>query len=170
MKSISQIIMTVIAPDRPGLVERIASLVAHHGGNWEESRMCHLGGQFAGILKVQIDNENQNAFLKEIDELEKEGIRVHITKDDHLGLSEEDLVRMRVMTQDDKGIIREISRVLVKHQANVEELHTELQNEPMSGMAMLVCQVQFKLPKSGDLRQLHDDLEGLSFDLMVDFD
>ena len=162
--------MTVIAPDRPGLVERIASLVAHHGGNWEESRMCHLGGQFAGILKIQMDSENQNAFLREIDELEKENIKVHITEDDYLEVSEEEVIRMKVMTQDDKGIVREISRVLMKHNANVEELHTELQNEPMSGLAMLVCEIQFKLPEDGDLSQLHDDLEGVSFDLMVDID
>src|SRR4051812_3506563 len=40
------LVMTIIGPDRPGLVELLASLVAEHGGNWLESRMSHLAGQF----------------------------------------------------------------------------------------------------------------------------
>lgn len=47
------LVMTVIGKDRTGLVESIARLVAAHGGNWLESRMCRLGGEFAGILRVQ---------------------------------------------------------------------------------------------------------------------
>ena len=46
--------MTVIGPDRPGLVQAVAARVADHGGNWLESRMCRLGGQFAGILRVEV--------------------------------------------------------------------------------------------------------------------
>ena len=43
--------MTVIGPDRTGLVETIAGLVTEHGGNWLESRMCRLGGEFQLILR-----------------------------------------------------------------------------------------------------------------------
>ncbi|HTO02243.1 MAG TPA: ACT domain-containing protein, partial [Opitutus sp.] len=35
--------MTVIGPDRPGLVQLLAGRIADHGGNWLESRMCRLG-------------------------------------------------------------------------------------------------------------------------------
>src|SRR5437867_9763516 len=48
------LVMTVIGKDRVGLVESIARLVADHGGNWLESRMCRLGGEFAGILRVDV--------------------------------------------------------------------------------------------------------------------
>ncbi len=41
------LVMTVIGQDRPGLVDSVAELVAAHGGNWLESRMSRLGGQFA---------------------------------------------------------------------------------------------------------------------------
>jgi len=46
------IVLTVISPDRTGVVESIARTVADHGGNWLESRMCRLGGEFAGILRL----------------------------------------------------------------------------------------------------------------------
>ena len=48
------LVMTVIGADRPGLVQLVATQVAEHGGNWLESRMCRLGGQFAGILRVEV--------------------------------------------------------------------------------------------------------------------
>jgi glycine cleavage system regulatory protein len=51
--------MTVIGQDRTGLVESVARLVAEHGGNWLESRMCRLGGEFAGILRVHVPTEKR---------------------------------------------------------------------------------------------------------------
>ena len=53
--------LTVIGPDRPGLVEAIAAVIARHGANWEESRMAQLGGQFAGMLRVTAPEETQDA-------------------------------------------------------------------------------------------------------------
>jgi len=73
--------MTVMAPDQPGVVERLATLVAKHEGNWEESRMSRLAGQFAGILKIQISQARREAFRQSLSELESEGILVHLTDD-----------------------------------------------------------------------------------------
>lgn len=36
------LVLTVIAQDQPGLVERLAGCVAKHGGNWLESRMARM--------------------------------------------------------------------------------------------------------------------------------
>src|SRR5581483_3253325 len=57
------LVMTIIAPDRTGLVESLARAVADHGGNWLESRMCRLGGEFAGILRIEIPAEKKSALL-----------------------------------------------------------------------------------------------------------
>ena len=48
------LVLTLIGPDRPGLVEAVAQPIAANGGNWLESRMAHLGGKFAGILRVDV--------------------------------------------------------------------------------------------------------------------
>ena len=40
----TDLVLTLIGPDRPGLVEAVAEVVAAHGGNWLESRMAHLAG------------------------------------------------------------------------------------------------------------------------------
>ena len=76
------LVMTVIGRDRPGLVEAIASLVVEHHGNWLESRMCRLGGEFAGILRIQLPAENEPELLLALRKLEEQGINI-VVKADH---------------------------------------------------------------------------------------
>ena len=52
------LVLTLLGPDRPGLVEAMAALIARHGGNWLESRMASLAGEFAGILRVEVDEDS----------------------------------------------------------------------------------------------------------------
>lgn len=47
------LILTVVGPDRPGLVRALAEAVAARSGSWLESRMARLAGQFAGIVLVE---------------------------------------------------------------------------------------------------------------------
>ena len=44
----ASLILTVIGPDRPGLVRALAQSVAAHGGSWLESRMARLAGDQDG--------------------------------------------------------------------------------------------------------------------------
>ena len=66
----SNLVMTVIGADRPGLVEMVAARVADHGGNWLESRMCRLGGQFAGILRVAVAARARDGLVNALRTLE----------------------------------------------------------------------------------------------------
>ena len=50
----SFLVVTITCPDRPGIIERVTDVVVTHGGNWEESRWAHLGGEFAGIAMVSV--------------------------------------------------------------------------------------------------------------------
>ena len=71
-------ILTLIGPDRPGLVEAVAEQVVASGGNWMASRMARLGGKFAGIAQVAV-LETQIAELKQkLAALESDGLVVHI--------------------------------------------------------------------------------------------
>lgn len=70
--------MTVIGADRSGLVEMVAARVADHGGNWLESRMCRLGGQFAGILRVEVPCARRDDLVNALRTLEVDGLRVII--------------------------------------------------------------------------------------------
>ena len=65
----STLVMTVIGPDRSGLVETLAAPVNRCGGNWLDSRMAHLAGEFAGILRVEVPSDAVDGLLKELSDL-----------------------------------------------------------------------------------------------------
>lgn len=165
------IVMTVIAKDRPGLVEMISAKIAECGGNWEESRMSRLGGQFAGILKIQVESAQRELLIQSLEALDEKGLKV-IINEDGVAHAEAKVMALKisVVGQDHPGIIRDLSTVLLKHEANVEELHTELQSEPMSGYALFVASIKLILPPMGDAQKLKVDLESVAADLMVDLD
>ena len=76
------LVMTVIGPDRTGLVDSIAGLVSEHGGNWLESRMSRLGGHFAGILRVEVPADKQPQLAAALQKLETRGLTVVVHPDE----------------------------------------------------------------------------------------
>ena len=55
------LVLTISGQDRAGLVEKLAEVIAEHGGNWEHCRMAHLAGRFVGLLEVTVpSNQQQN--------------------------------------------------------------------------------------------------------------
>ena len=48
----SQLVLTALGPDRPGIVDTISKYIFKHCGNIEDSRMVVLGSEFAMIMLV----------------------------------------------------------------------------------------------------------------------
>jgi len=160
--------MTVIGADRPGLVETIARLVAQHGGNWLESRMCRLGGEFAGILRVQIPEAQQAPLAQALQALKDRGLTI-IVQADHAATSRVgSTAALELVGQDRPGIVKEISRVLARHGVNVEDLTTECTSAPMSGETLFRAQARLFIPAACDLLRLRAELEKIAADLLVE--
>src|SRR5258707_13727425 len=103
------LVMTVIGQDRPGLVESIAGLVAEPRGNWLQSRMSHLGGQFAGILRVEVPPEEEKELLADLDQLGALGLRVVVSPDQPNPLPRPGRLNfLYIIGQDRPGIVRQI--------------------------------------------------------------
>jgi predicted amino acid-binding ACT domain protein len=109
----SSLVMTVIGPDRPGLVQIVAACVADHGGNWLESRMCHLGGQFAGLLRVEVEGARRAELARALQGLEAAGLRVIVHAEaGPVPAGQGTVARLELVGQDRPGILRSISAVL----------------------------------------------------------
>ena len=113
--------MSLIGRDRPGLVESIAAIVAEQGGNWLESRMSRLGGQFAGILRVEAPEDKQPALVKALETLKSHGLSIVVQPDATAAASPARLHILELVGQDRPGIVRQISGVLASSGLNVEE-------------------------------------------------
>jgi glycine cleavage system regulatory protein len=164
------IILSVMAEDRPGLVETLSSRIASAGANWEESRMCRLGGQFAGILKVSVPSDRKADLVAGLQELSSRGFTLQFCEEEIDSAPRARTLTVRVIGRDHPGIIRDVSAVLLHHAANVEELHTELLNEPMSGVSLFAASMRLVLPAGMDPDVLRGDLESVASDLMVDLE
>jgi glycine cleavage system regulatory protein len=163
------LVMTIIGKDRPGIVESVAEKVVKHGGNWLESRMCRLGGEFAGILRIEIPSENEEAFLKSIGEFSKSGLIITTKRDEQQITKLPSVVAtLSVVGHDRPGIVYQISSVLARYNVNVEELETECKSAPMSGEPLFTANAHLKIPESCDISELRRELEKIGNDLMVD--
>jgi glycine cleavage system regulatory protein len=163
------LVMTVIGPDRPGLVESVAGLVAEHGGNWLESRMSRLGGQFAGILRVEVPAEKEPSLVGGLKQLDSRGLTV-VVHPDQLKPSatpaSESL--LEIVGQDRPGIVREISHALASFGVNVEELQTECASAAMSGETLFKARARLSIPASCDAAEIRQKLERIAADLIVE--
>ena len=165
----TSLVLTILGQDRPGLVDSLAAVVADHGGNWEESRMAHLAGQFAGILRVEVDPQEAEALTTAIKNLTGAGLESVVHPDPTPPIDRQSpVLSLSLVGQDRPGIIREISHVLATHGVNVEELNTERTRAPNSGQPLFRASAQLRLPEHVTADTLRVALEQVASDLMVD--
>jgi glycine cleavage system regulatory protein len=161
--------MTIIGEDRPGLVRSVAALVAESGGNWLESRMSRLGGQFAGILRVEVPAEAEAALMTALQKMETGGLSVVVHPDKPTRIAPPArLSVLDIVGQDRPGIVRQISQALAEHRVNVEELQSERASAAMSGETLFKARARLGIPESCDKVALRRDLEKIAADLIVD--
>lgn len=162
-----EIILTVMASDRPGIVEQLAAVIEAEGASWQESRMATMAGRFTGIVRVELEQSRYPALQKALQTLRDKGLSVQI----ELGESEAEISQrcaIAVVGNDRPGIVREVSRALAAMNINVIELTTEIEPASMSGGVLFRAEIELGLTKGQSLEAVINGLEGLSPDLMVD--
>jgi glycine cleavage system regulatory protein len=163
------LVMTIIGNDRPGLVESVAGVIAQHGGNWLESRMSRLGGQFAGILRVSVPTENEARVVQVLRELEKGGLTVVVHQDAaQAPATSGRLSMLEIVGQDRPGIVRQIAHALAKYGVNVEELQSECASAAMTGETLFKARAKLSIPGSCKVEELRRELEKIAADLIVE--
>jgi glycine cleavage system regulatory protein len=168
-KAMHDVVVTLVGSDRPGLVEAVAEAVARAGGNWLESRMAHLAGKFAGILRVQAPAAAVPQLVASIEELSRANLRVTVEHDTARPVfGPQRSLELDLVGLDRAGIVRDISGVLARHGANIEELITDSSSAPMSGELLFRAHIRLTAPLAADLGQLRTELERFATDLMVE--
>jgi glycine cleavage system regulatory protein len=161
------LVMTLVGPDKTGLVESVARVVAEHGGNWLESRMCRLGGEFAGILRIEIPAEKKTSLLDALQKISGLNVAVHSSQAT-ISNAPGRQTQFEIVGSDRPGIVREITSALARANVNVEEFSSEVVSAPMSGETLFKANARLQLPPNCDLAALKRDLEKIAADLLVD--
>jgi glycine cleavage system regulatory protein len=163
------LVLTFIGEDKPGLVELLSQTVAAHEGNWLESRMSHMAGRFAGILRASVPAARADGLTEALSALESHGLRVVVERSEG-GEPDEEFRRtsLELVGADRAGIIRDISRALASRRINVDELFTECSSAPMSGETLFRARANLRVPLDVALDELCEALEEIADDIMVD--
>ncbi|MFL0796733.1 MAG: hypothetical protein K6L73_04510 [Cellvibrionaceae bacterium] len=163
------LIISLMAPDRPGIVETIADTVSNEGGNWLDSRMARLNGQFAGIIHINVEQSQSDSLKAALESLSDKGITLLVTNESATTQSNQQrFMHIKVVGNDRPGIVKEISSTIASCGANMEELATYLGSIPGSGEPLFHAEGLIALPEALEVDDLCEKLEAISDDLMIE--
>ncbi len=162
------LIISIMADDRPGLVETLSRIIKEHDGNWLESRMSHLAGKFAGIVQVQVNNKQKDALKMALQALKSEGWVIGIEDSESNQARNQPCAKLSIVGNDRPGIVKDVSQVLARLGVNVLELNTQFESAAMTAEALFKTQADIQTPEELELDDVRDALENISNDLMVE--
>lgn len=164
----TQLVLTIISDDKPGVVELLAQIISSHQGNWLESRMAHLAGKFAGILQVAIDSESEAALREALVSLTDQGLKIVVESATDSIKSAGKEFQFSVVGSDRPGIVFEIAQAFAGRHINMSELETACSSMPWSGEPMFEATGLIQVPKSVNMDELYDQLDLIADELAVD--
>ena len=162
------IVFTAIAKDRPGVVEALAEIVDGHSGNWIDSSMARLGGEFAGIVRVAVSRECAPSLEQALAALAERGIDITVHKDAEPHAPAGRHAKLAVTGLDHTGIVLEVTRALARKDVSIDDLKTKVFSGSMGGEAMFSADIDIVLPDDLDTEDLRDELELIANDIMVE--
>jgi len=164
-----RLVLNLMGPDQPGIVDNLAEVIAAHGGNWEQSSMARLGGNFAGILLISVADNEADELVKVLESLDSTCLSVTVAPPREIPRTGT-VVDMEIVGQDHVGIVHDISHVLASLKVNVDEFESYVEPASVSGGNVFRAHVCMRLPDGLDVDLLRTKLEDLASDLMVDLE
>ena len=165
----TSLVLTILGNDNQGLVKGLSAVLHKHHASWEESRMIHLAGKFAGLLQVTLPENQLAALQQSLKTLQEKGLSVVVeqTQVDVEPISQE--LTLEILGQDRPGIIHDITQQLDELKINIEKLESEIRTAPMSSEHLFFAKLSLGLPDGISVDDVQDQLEAMSDQLMVDF-
>ena len=151
----NRIIITAIGKDRPGLVNKITSIISNNNGNIENSKMIKIDDQFAIIINFSLLGDTLN-IESELDLIKKLSFFTKITgKSESLNKIDKNYL---IKGADDQGIIDTISNYFRDNGINITEINTFIESAPTTGSPLFNMEIS--------IESNTDRLEKIKLDLL----
>lgn len=167
------ILVTAVGEDRPGIVSHLAEVITRHGANLEDSRMTVLGGEFAAIALVTVNENKLPELLKDLEQLTKEKIHVTTKKTkapNEAQYKNHSAYQISLTGADHEGIVHKISSYLKNQHINIQSMETELVPAPETGTPLFCMNAIVVVPDSMDSKRLSADLDAIAQEEAVEID
>jgi len=166
------VVFSSMGQDRPGLVKEIAEFFTARGINIERSRGCVLGNEFGMIILTSGKADDIEGFIGELDSLrEKTGldINVHKTKaPSHREVQPSIPYKLIAITLDRPGIVHQICKVLYANGINIDDISTNVDNNPITGASIFEMTCYFSLPATVKIADLKTEFTSISDESNID--
>ena len=163
----SNLILTAISNDRPGIVSEISSAIIKHDGNIEDSRMIRLGSDFVITMLISIDPEKMKILDISLKSLNEYSITTKCTE---LYNSNINTYQVDLTGADNEGIMNVLSKYLADKTINILEMDTYISTAPMSGTQLFNLFAKISIPGNIKHQEIQTDLKKISYKLGVDID
>ncbi|MBN2530925.1 MAG: hypothetical protein JXR76_31350 [Deltaproteobacteria bacterium] len=165
----TQMVLFAIGPDRPGLVSRISSIIHDNGGNFEDSRMTTLAGDFALIILFAASADAMAQIQTECAALEGEmAISCHFKKPSE---KSKEVVRntwqFEATGHDRPGIVSRLTTAMAGQGVSVITMDTSMANMAFIGTPMFRIKGELNIPETMDATLLRDNLEEICEDMAL---
>ncbi|MDO9430321.1 MAG: ACT domain-containing protein [Phenylobacterium sp.] len=162
------LILSIVGSDRPGLTQALAAAVLSAGGNWLESHLSRLGGLYVGSVLIELDSDSVDALRAAIREVDSQGLEVRISPAIDETQAAGATVQFSLVGQDRSGIVHQVTAVLSRLDANIEDFDTRISVEPHSGAPLFHMDARLRLPPTLAAETVQAALEEISAEIMVD--
>ena len=161
----SNIILSVIGPDKPGIVSNISKIIKKNSGNIEVSRMVKLGNFFTIMVLVTIKNDQIDVLKNNLINLQDYQVSVNQLKNIQKNIKQ-NTHTIYLDGIDNEGLVYKITNQLAELNINIEELETNVKNAPMSGATLFSLKAIISHPNL-DYNMLNEKMDKLAAKLDV---
>ncbi|OGA94635.1 MAG: formyl transferase [Burkholderiales bacterium RIFCSPHIGHO2_12_FULL_61_11] len=165
----TSLVVTIVGPDRHGIVSLLSDRAQRFGANWAASRMTRLAGEFAGMVHFEVPRENADALATALRGLESSGLQVVIAKSDGANVPTSLRgVELELVGDDRLGIVSSLTKILAERGISIENIHTEIVRGGVSGKQTFKIGAHLLVPAALSVDELRRELGTLAREMMVD--
>ncbi len=165
----TSLVVTVMGPDRPGIVRLLSERAQRFDANWAASRLERLAGEFAGMVHFEVPRDKADALAEALRGLESSGLHVVIAKSDGAAVPASLRgVELDLVGDDQRGIVSRLTHTLAERGVSIEHLHTEIQRSDASGKQTFKVRAQLLVPAALSTEALRQELGALAHEMTLD--
>jgi glycine cleavage system transcriptional repressor len=161
-----------MGPDRAGLAKEISEFFTARGINIERSRGCVLGNEFGMIILTSGNTQDIERLIGDLDSLrEKTGLEIHVRKTkapSHREALPAIPYKLVATSLDHPGIVHQICKVLNTRGINIDDILSNVDNNPVTGANIFQMVCYFSLPPSVKILDLKNEFTRLSNEYNID--
>jgi len=164
------LVISALGSDRPGIVNRLSTVILDQDCNIADSRMTVLGGEFAIILLVTGEPARIEALEQRL-QSEQAGLELTITSKrtgSRAAGGGQQTCDVEAVALDHPGIVQRLTGFFADRDVNIEDLDTDSYPAAHTGTAMFRLQMRIVVPADTDIASLREQFIGFCEDMNID--